>query len=326
LARLRADLRRRTLGAIHLTVRAINALNRDRISCIGDLIDRAQVGFSAPPAAGRLSVKDIQQALLALSASIQPDGSVDWVAYAQHRKFLILPAGEIIGRVSPRQLLDKFPEVAGAAVKSRYGPAAGIVFYKYVVRRAADSQTLTGIGRKLGYTKQAVALLKNKVVLLLRSTILEDDYTGCRFRFRAQFISPLRELAEAMAGQDRSVRYSRWTDVLRKTWALRPDELGGLESLILELLGYQIRHPSGRRHEPIVGATRRATSNLTAALRMTERLLKMEFPAGLSILELAETLHACGQPEVDCQELREFVKTIPGIDRKSTRLNSSHSH
>ncbi len=58
-----------------------------------------------------------------------------------------------------------------------------------------------------------------------------------------------------MAGQGKVLLYSRWKKLLDIAWRLPPGELGQLEALFLELLGYQIRHRVGQRHEPLVAAT-----------------------------------------------------------------------
>jgi len=172
----------------------------------------------------------------------------------------------------------------------------------------------------LDRTKQAISLHKKKILELLKATLLADNYAGCRFRFRAEFTLPLRRLTQAMVQQDKPLRYSKWTNVLNKIWMLGPNDLGGSESVILELLGYQVRYRVGRKHEPIVGAAPHSTSNLSATLRMTERLLRNDFPAGLSMKELTEKLYSRGQPKVSASELRRFVRAIPGIEQKEGKL------
>ncbi|HJU11148.1 MAG TPA: DNA-directed RNA polymerase subunit alpha C-terminal domain-containing protein [Candidatus Binataceae bacterium] len=311
---LRHDVRRHSVAAIHLSVRAKNALNQAGIRTIGDLIDHVSPRLATLRALGELSMAEIRGALWALAESVQRDGKVDWIGYARLRRFTILPEAKLSGEASPRQFLKQFPKAAAAAVESRFASEGRIVFRKYLLVSGAGSRSLDRIGERLDRTKQAAFLLKQKIVDCLKRSILDDDYTGCRFRFRSTFVRPLRELSGAMMGQDRALPYPKWTQILEKTWQVTPDDLGVLETLILELLGYKIRYSSTHLHAPVVAASKQPTSDLAAVLTTTERLLRRDFPAGLSIKDLTAKLRARGHPNMDTRKLTEFVKTISGIE------------
>jgi hypothetical protein len=275
------------LSLINLSVRTINVLKQSRINTVGELIDRARISFVIERGAGRHSLRDIHEALRSLAASVQAGGAVNWMTYAQNRKILILPR-RTSRKGSAAQFLKVFPEAAKAAVNSSFRVPVRTIFWKYLFQESP--RPTVRLAKVTGYSKQGISLIRKNVLMLLRGAILQDDYTGCGFRFRPEFVMPLRELAVAMAGQKSPLLYSRWAKILKSSWAVVPADLGKMESTILDLLGYKVFRPSGNRHAPALGTTRQQVADLSSSLRTAQRILRMDFPAGLSSTELAQVL------------------------------------
>ena len=315
--RLHDSMRRGSLGSIHLGTRAITALEGADIRSIGNLLDQAKLGISGLWGLGNASIEEIQGALEALAASVQEDGGVDWLAYARRRKFLILPNNSLARPISPTQFVQMFPEIVGQAVASRFPTPACLVFRDYLLQGGESPRTMEELSRDLGRTKQAVSLLKNNILAMLQGAILKDDYSACCFRFRAGFVLPLRRLAQVMAGQGKVLPYSKWKNLLDVAWGLMPVELGQSEALLLELLGYQIRHRAGQRYEPLVAATGGELPDFIAMLQVAERLLRVDFPSGLSGKSLVEAMRARGQGNLSARELTALVRTIPSVEDTS---------
>ena len=73
---------------------------------------------------------------------------------------------------------------------------------------------------------------------LLRSTIWKEEYQGCRFRFRPEFLKPLHRLANQVRRRGRRhLSVMRWETLLTKYWGIQAQDLGQQSILILQLLG-----------------------------------------------------------------------------------------
>ncbi len=317
LERLGSAERRRAPETLHLGPRAVHALAAEGIETIEALVERARAGFSPFHTEGTASVAEINAALRALARSVRRGGTVDWVEYASQRGFLILPE-EDLSNVSTRQYLSVLAAVFNRAVKSRFGPAALFAFEQSLMRKTP--LPLVTIGQRLGRTKQAASVLKQNSVRMLRGAVWAGTYSGCRFRFRPEVVSPLWQLRRRLAeAQGSLLIYCQWEEALHAAWGATTAELDGLEKLLLSLLDYQVSHASGIRHAPIVQPANISTSRVTSALRRAEQLLRFEFPAGLSEKELFEKLSSLGETAAPRGELRKLIMTIPGIEEVSPR-------
>ena len=191
--------RRQSIGALHLTSRAANALVGGGVYTLGDLIDLIYGGSEEFPSIGEKAVSVIQRALSALSKSILPDGTVDWLGYASRRNFLILPAKGPV-EWSFADFAGTLPTAAHGAIESMCGHRERLVFKTYILQREPRPVPPTTLARGHQGPRQAALLMKEKMVRLLRRTMLEDEYTGCHFRFQPAFVMPLRRLSDTLLG------------------------------------------------------------------------------------------------------------------------------
>ena len=75
LRHLSVAVSKKPLAILHLSVRAINALERIGVTTIGELVDRVRVGLTPFRGAGKLIVTEIQSALDALFATTNSSGA-----------------------------------------------------------------------------------------------------------------------------------------------------------------------------------------------------------------------------------------------------------
>lgn len=311
---LDAAVRRRSLKILHLRPRAFHALESVGISLIGELVDAARVGIAELPAAGRQTRVELREVLQALSKVVRPNGDIDLIQYAVHRNFRILPEKDC-AKLSPRDFPKVFLGALQEAVKSRLGQSGSLVFAEYFFRHNSEPSSLRRVGENLGLTPQAIGLRKDNIVEMLRGTLLKDDYTGCRFRFRDVLVAPLRCLKERLnSAHGHTFRDSGWKQALADTWTIDPANLGALENLFRAILGLQIVHRSGRQFEPIMLPKSRGTAAFTAAQINIERLLRNQFPSGLSQSELLEQLQRSSETDLTLKEIPTLIQSIPGIE------------
>ena len=237
------------------------------------------------------------------------------------RGFLVLPAQEQ-DPIFTHNFSPAFAEILNAAVESNFGHFESVIFRKHVLRNTPIRRRPAGARKDVGYTRQGLALIRDKVLSTLSGAIFDDDYTGCRFRFRGSFVSPLRRLKEALAKSNgKALSFAQWQRVLWETLAMKPKELGRSEETLLLLLGYKVFRPAGRRHEPIVLPKSRSASSDTAALSRMKLLLKTS-PNGLSEKQLLQKVRLAGHHvKLNPSELFRMLKGMLNVEQTGPRGN-----
>ena len=324
LRQLQPSVRKYSINLLHLGTRAANALAYRGISSIGQLVDAAHHGFAAPRA-GIGTIAEIEEVLDSVSSSIDSNGRVDWLRYAAKRHFLILPQ-EALSEFSIPEFIRIFPAVMEEAVESACGPPGKLIFQRSLL--GDDSGVV--MARRLGFSKQAASLTKEKVLRILGGAIFNDDYRGCSFRLRPTFVAPLRDLKEALdKTRGRAFPYSEWGRIVVTTWGVAATEVAGIENLLFILFGYQVVRPTNQQAETIVLPTGRNVLSFRNALANTARLLTREFPSGLSKLELLRELRRSKRnAALSLSEISALVEGTSGVEtvgpKRKIRVNMDH--
>lgn len=303
---LQPAVRDSSIRLLHFGMRVSNALEGSGIGLIGQLIEGSRCGFVAP-AAGTKSVREIVDALDSLSRSIGNDGRVDWLRYAAHRRFLLLPKKEFTD-LSIRQFIRIFPNIAQTAIETRWGARGEILFRVAIL--GDDSGVTTG--QRMGFTRQATSLIRREMLRMLRGAIFNDDYRGCRFRLRPAFVVHLRRLKEVLdATEGRAIAYTEWEQILTQTWGVLATDLGQVETLLFSIFDYRLMRPSGGQSRSIVLPNGRAVLSLRAAIAETERLLTRQFPNGISKQQLLKELrHSKGKLAPSLREISTLATSM----------------
>ncbi|MEO7165923.1 MAG: hypothetical protein ABI016_02690 [Chthoniobacterales bacterium] len=277
-----AVCREMAVDSLHLGARASNYLRRIGVNRVGAFVDLAARGITKSRSVGVGTLGEMEDAVRALSESVRGDGSVDWMAYASERCFLILPTKDSVGR-DPIRFLKLFPEVTKQAVSVQYGSPGCLILEQYLLREGKADPTLEQVGLRLRRTKQRVAFLKDQILRMLRMSLLNNAYCGCRFRFRNNFLVPLRRLGGAMESvKHNPILYSQWEQILAQVWQVTPADMGVSENLILALLGYNLFRPVNVPCQTLIFRLGVDTSPFLAALGEMDRLLKANPQTGLS--------------------------------------------
>jgi len=237
---LTKDVRQGSLAKLHLNRRAINALEAVKVKTIGELVPAARRGIVDLPASGDLTAREVVEALQALANSVTPDGSVDWLAFARTRNFLVLPHKERAGH-SSREFVRLLPSVCELAVGSKFGEAGLLVLRTRLLRNPKSSLSLRDVANQLGQTKERVRLMQLAIVKALSHAIWKEEYRGCRFRFRSTFLDPFHSLAAALGGiPARAIPRAEWLRILSLSWGVTERDLRHVQALIIELCGLEI--------------------------------------------------------------------------------------
>jgi hypothetical protein len=234
LDRLNEACSRQFLPALHLSIRVLNALETIGVERIGELVRLARDGVEKFACVGVLSVMEIEEALDALSHALRRNGSIDWVAYAQAREIKVLPAR--VTRASANGGFVKvFIEAMRRAVQIQYGAAGALVLRGRLLALPGRGLTLRAIGSQLGLTHERARQTEEMMIKMLRRAIWLDDYRECLFRFRVEFLHPLRSVAMALQrARRRAFSLPEWNAFLTDRdchFQLRP---GILETVAVE--------------------------------------------------------------------------------------------
>ncbi len=311
---LSASCRVARIDVLHPSSRAQNFLRATGIENVGDLVASARTGIIPIPPAGMGTVVEVNDMLRALSRSIGNDGSVDWIGYAGERDFIVLP-GNHYEKLSPRELLKILPNTLQKAIAPQYGAKGCFVLRQYLLQGRPRSKSIKELADQLACSKQGVALVKKKVLRMLQGAILEDAYSGCRFRLRPAFVAPFRQLRAALhIPKDRPLLYSEWQKFVLKCWGLTPAEFARIEHFLLSILDYRVFFPGGREFQPYILPNNRNSSTFTAALNATDRLLRLHFPNGLSEEQLLAKLNASVAPDLTKRGLLTLLSAVPGVE------------
>ncbi len=210
---LDAKIRQQSLATLHLHVRTLNALERVGITTIGELISAAATGLEPLPDAGEITATEIWEVLEALSKVVRPGRPVCWVDYAQQRGFQILPRRA--GVWSGREFLQHFGKVLDSAVQLQYGDAGLLILNRHLLAPPGKKLTFREISRRIRKTPERARTIEERVIKMLRRTIWLDDYRGCKFRFRPEFLDPLRRLARELEAEEmRLFSSAEWNRML----------------------------------------------------------------------------------------------------------------
>ena len=173
-----------------------------------------------------------------MSKSTRSNGDVDWIGYARKRGFATLPKKER-HKCTPAAFVREVPDLCETATQMRYGGDAVVVLKTRLLRPLHRQISLARVGASLSQSGEETRLTEQRIVRLFRDIVLRDEYTGCPFRLRDEFLAPLRELVrEFRDARIEVMSVSEWERYLWKFWRLRTKGLFNSERLILEILGY----------------------------------------------------------------------------------------
>jgi len=314
------------ITALHLSSRAVNSLNKLGVESIGDLPRLVRNGPVKLPRGGTKVAGEVLAMIDAVVGSINLDGVIDLEDYASRRGIVLLPTnGHSLSSVEA--ILRAFPQALNAAVSLNYGPRGSLIFRNNLLGHGITGSSLRNISQQFSRTPQAMSLQKTCIVEMLQRALFESDYTDCRFRFRDVFVAPFQRLSERLNwARGLALRESEWKRAVADTWAVDPAKLGALDNVLRAILGLQLVHPSGRRFEPIILPRSKRTATFAAAQIKIERLLRTDFPNGLTTTDLLEQLKRLGEVDLTLPEIPTLIHSIPGLEycerRKLFRLRT----
>jgi hypothetical protein len=316
--RLQDSVRTSVVGTLHLRTRVATALAGANIRSIDDLIDAAICGILRPHPGGAGTCSQIIEILEALSLAVQPSGECDWTRYTKCRGILLLPRRTHC-RFVAQGCIDEFDKVVQTAVLAGFGQRGAILTRDNLLCAKHRRKSSETIAKQLSISRQQVEGLRKLIVQRLRDAFLNDDYTGCCFRFRPEFATPLRALAAELSRvRNRAIGYSEWNKILSCCLLTAAGPLSRIESGLLEILGFRLVTFKQTRFRPIILPYGRDAAPFRRVLTKAEQLLTIDFAAGVSTAELfSELKRSDCVRQLGKGDMRAVIESLPGVRRRS---------
>jgi hypothetical protein len=350
LRRLKPAVAEEHLGQLHLKVRSINALECSGVYTIGQLIERSEKGLTHLACMGKGSTTDVRTALEALASSVDHHGDVDWIHYAGIRGFAILPT-LLRPDWSPPNFVEYLPGVLDAVTRIQYNRRDSQIIRNRFLKKQYDRSTFRNLGSRFSRTRQRIGMVEEDFVKMLRRVIWLCDYRACLFRFRSEYLAPLRALAARLDSEGvrkfssaewrqlfthNNSRFSMrsaltekfrprtgnkrrwllalcWPDLLRECWGMRQSKLKGQERILLETLGF--RADGHLKHRFVVADQRSAA--FQSSIEEVRRLLTLVHPDGLTLRRLATKLRSkFGRNAPTIDECLQIVNSLSYVELK----------
>ena len=102
------------VAKLHLSRRAINALEKARVTTLGRLVKSAEAGIVGLKGLGPFKCLEIVVTLDALADATDEQGTIDWIKFAKIRGFAVLPEQQ--SQPTPEEFTRNFPSLCESAV------------------------------------------------------------------------------------------------------------------------------------------------------------------------------------------------------------------
>lgn len=313
LDRLSKSAARKPLGGLHLSNRTINHLHSEGIRTIGTLVVQARVGLQTGQA--DLTRRELHSALQALAGSIGSDGNICLITYADLRGFTILPSKNR-RTWSGQQFAAAFGRVALKAVRLRYDDIGVAIFSSRLLAPYCNRLTCGNLAKRFLISRQRVSMIEQDILRMFRDICWHENYTGCEFRFHAEFFRPLQRILVAINRKPSGLfSDDDWQNIVHALGVLKPAQLEREKRLIFAILGLRLISAERESVLPMLATPTKSSRAVRRARWTTKEILMNGFPNGLTGPELqAEIQKKLGSLTPALKELPAIVHSIPSVE------------
>lgn len=187
-----------SIGHLHLKPRTYNALIRERIGTVADLLKAVDAGILKIRSIGATAKADIHESLAALLASTNNENVVNWETYCSLKGIEILPKDFNTGS-STAHVLDLFPKLVESILCYEGDEKPWRIIQRSFGLYNTSTLTVEELSVALELTPSTVRYLKRCALIELREVFIEDVSTGKPYRInndiRATFASFFKALS-----------------------------------------------------------------------------------------------------------------------------------
>lgn len=312
---LSTEVRGKGLGALHFK-KAQTGWHSVGVETVGDLVDAAGRGIrkSDMDSFGALARTETLRGLVALNQAVGDDGDVDWIVFATHCGFEMIPR-ESVGSCKAEAILKALPKVCEEAVKARFPGREWTVFQQRFLAPREKRETLESLGEFFGVTRERIRQNQNEALGAIKDPVFADDYSGLEFRLRDEFLEFFRSArAHFSALNEPTWIASEWKEELCRLWGLPPNADLPLDFLLMRLLGYEDFQTVGHVDlEPLIFDENTPDAERGAWVKAVSEIHRTlsESVGGMDFFGLAAAVKKAGGKIVSLDELPKLISLCP---------------
>ena len=225
------------IASLHF-FKAQNPLRDQGWNTIGKLIGAVEGGVSDVRNLGRKAFEEIASAVLALSRSIDSEGNVDWLSFAEIRGLTVVPSKDqwVHGN---EDLVMLLPEMARETVVISGKGKELAVFDERLMKSREERRTLEEVGQEFQVTRERIRQLEELSINRIRNAIFNGDYDQTMFRFRPEVETLVRRASRFLSEfGERIWKTAEWIQELATIWEVPEQFISRNLTLITEVLGF----------------------------------------------------------------------------------------
>lgn len=227
------------LGALHIPRRTFNALLRDNVSTVKDLLEAQERGLARVGGLGPRSIEQLEAILADLAASVDTAGDVNWPAFWARREIKIIPQAYKPGS-PPEQIILSLP----AIIREILAEDGDDRDWKIIERRFGLNNskrlTLEEIGDAFGLTRERIRQIEHKGLLELQSVLIEGQYIDKNYHVHPEVSGTLGTLLDTIATQAREfLLESSFFELIQQSLPINLSKVRPVLILIFRIAGLE---------------------------------------------------------------------------------------
>ncbi len=279
---LNFEARNLAINNLHLGTKSIKLIEAG-YDTVGKLASASNSTLLNIPGMGRRSVDRIDDALSAIVAAQEEDGTIDWDEFCSAVGVRLFPENEHSSDFA--YVLGSLPEVLGEAFGTCESVEDHLILTKRIMAAPKERLTLEAVSElfEAKVTRERVRQKEAKILSRLARALVSDDFAKAPYRFRREFTQPWKVAAAFFSAYADDISFNDFVLGLEKAWGIPRRDFAAVLPLITAIISGEL--PSGEDFR-------------SAILFDTSHFRKGEFPVArlqLRMLQLKKSAAAMGK-------------------------------
>lgn len=244
-----------SVSQLHLNKKICNLLIESGIATIGQLLNVNIQELQSIEEINCKSLEQIKKLKYALEASLDSAGEIDWLKYLEIQEIILIPNWYESGS-SPSQIIEIFTRVIKEIIKeeSKDWERSWTIIQRRFSLENTDKLSLEDLGNIFDLTRERVRQIEAKMLVALKSVLVDKDFSGKRYRIHPEILLTLDGfISIAVSQAHKAVLESELISQIEQSFDLEFDEFRQVFNLLFSLLGIARVEFNSLTLEPILG-------------------------------------------------------------------------
>lgn len=194
------NIRYISIGQLHLPPKLYNTLSRANITTIGDVLVILEHHSHDIDRLGTASIELLTHRLHSLADAIAKDGTLDWFAFWKSQQITVIPKTFQPG-MTTEQIVKQLPGIIKEILLQGDEHRNWQIIERRFGLNRKQRLTLEEIGQAFGLTRERVRQIEHKVLIELRSVLVQGQYVGRNYHVHPEIDAVIRNLFDTIATQ-----------------------------------------------------------------------------------------------------------------------------